>query len=140
MTNEKLRYILKQVELDECNEVITNYIYYIKREIKQRCNNGDGSFRYVVDEYEFIIIAENGKKQAIILNCGNIDLHWFVLKEWRRKHILSNALRSFDIKKIWPDIKQITCSYSYNDEYEYDQKCEMTKHLASIAGVKYKEK
>ena len=37
------------------------------------------------------------------------------------------------IKEIWPENKKITCCYSYGENYE--EKFEMTQHLADIAGL-----
>ena len=73
------------------------------------------------------------RKQAIILRCGRIDLHWYVLRRWRKHGVLSNALRTGIIKEIWPENKKITCCYSYGENYE--EKFEMTQHLADIAGL-----
>lgn len=133
MKNEKLKEILQRTDINKCIEVIENYIYYTKRPIRQRSYNGDGTYKYVEDKFEFLIVAENGEKQAIILRCGYEDLHWYVLKKWRNKHILSNALRTGIISKIWPENSKITCCYNYNDNHE--QKYNMTKHLADIAGL-----
>ena len=94
MKDDQLKYILQQIDLAECEEVIENYIYYSRRPVRQRCSHGDGTYGYVTDEYEFLIIAENGEKQAIILRCGRIDLHWYVLRRWRKHGVLSNALRT----------------------------------------------
>ncbi|MBR2919174.1 MAG: hypothetical protein IKC29_03855 [Clostridia bacterium] len=135
MTDEKLATILKdQINLDDCEEIEPNNLYYIRAKVKQRVYNGDSTYYYSNHEYEFIVIAENGVKKAIILRCGTIDLQWHVLKEWRGKHILSNALRTGIINKVWPDNKEITCCYDIGDDYE--SKYNMTQHLANIAGLK----
>lgn len=134
MTDDKLKSILRDISINECEEIIENYIYYCKRPIRQRCYHGDGSFRYVEEEYEFLVIAEKGEKQAIILRCGFMDLHWYVLKRWRNKHILSNALRTGVINDIWPENRKVTCCYDYHDNRE--QKYSMTKHLAEIANLR----
>lgn len=133
MRDEQLKNQLQKIDLNECVEVINNYIYYIKKQVKQRCYNENGNFSFVTDEYEFLIVAENGEKQAIILRCGYTDLHWFVLKKWRNSHVLSNALRTGIIKQIWPENKKVTCCYNYNDNRK--QKWLMTKHLADLAGL-----
>ena len=70
MKDEQLKSVLARIDLNKCDEIIKNHIYYSKRPVRQRCYRGDGSFRYINDEYEFLIIAENGEKQAIILRCG----------------------------------------------------------------------
>ena len=133
MTDEKLATILKdQINLDDCEEIKPNHLYRIKTKVKQRVYNCD--YTYSNHEYEFIVIAENGVKKAIILRCDTIDLQWHVLKEWRGKHILSNALRTGIINKVWPDNKEITCCYDIGDDYE--SKYNMTQHLANIAGLK----
>lgn len=74
MRDEQLKYILERIDIRECEEIIEDYIYYSKRFVKQRCNRGDGSFYYIEEEYEFLIIAERGEKQAIILRYGCADL------------------------------------------------------------------
>lgn len=133
MKDEQLKSVLARIDLNECDEIIKNHIYYSKRPVRQRCYRGDGSFRYINDEYEFLIIAENGEKQAIILRCGYVDLHWYVLRKWRNRHILSDALRTGVIQEIWPENTRITCCYNYDDDCE--QKYNTTKHLADIAGL-----
>ena len=133
MKDEQLKSVLDKIDINECEEIIEDYIYYSRRNVRQRCYRGDGSFCYMEDEYEFLIIAEGGEKQAIILRCGYIDLHWYVLKKWRKQHVLSDALRTGVLQQIWPENKTVTCCYSYDDNRE--QKYKMTKHLADIAGL-----
>ena len=133
LKDEQLKYILQQINLNECEEIVENYIYYSRRPVRQRCSHGDGTYGYVTDEYEFLIIAENGEKQAIILRRGRVDLHWYVLRKWRKHSVLSNALRTGILKEVWPENKNITCCYGYSDNYE--EKFEMTQHLADIAGL-----
>lgn len=133
MKDEQLKSVLARIDLNKCDEIIKNHIYYSKRPVRQRCYRGDGSFRYINDEYEFLIIAENGEKQAIILRCGYVDLHWYVLRKWRNRHILSDALRTGVIQEIWPENTRITCCYNYDDDRE--QKYNTTNHLADIAGL-----
>lgn len=133
MKDEQLKYILQQINLNECEEFVENYIYYSRRPVRQWCYHGDGSYRYTTDENEFLIIAENGEKQAIILRCGRVDLHWYVLRKWRKHGVLSNALRTGILKEVWPENKKITCCYGYGDNCE--EKFEMTQHLADIAGL-----
>lgn len=134
MKDEQLKEQLLKIDLNQCIEVRNNQIYYIKKPVKQRCSNEYGSFNYITDDYEFLIIAYNGEKQAIIYRCGYVDLHWYVLKKWRNKHILSDVLRTGIIKEIWSENKTITCCYNYNDNR--NQKYAMTKHLADLAGLK----
>ena len=137
MTNEELSYILRSLTLDEC-EFIEGNAYYIKKSIKQMVYNCDiGKEVPNCSEYEFLVIAENGIKKAIILNCGNTDLHWYVLKKWRGMHILSDFLRTGIIKEVWPDIKTVTCCNERNENKE--NKYQMTKHLASLAGLAISE-
>lgn len=133
MRDEQLKYVLERIDLDECEEVVENQIYYCKKPVKKRCYRGDGSFRYIQDECEFLIIAADGEKQAIILRCGYVDLHWYVLRKWRRSHVLSDALRTGILQEVWPENTRITCCYNYNDDRE--QKYNLTKHLADIAGL-----
>lgn len=133
MKDEQLKIILEKMDIDECEEVKKNYIYYIQKPIRQRVNYGDGRFRYFTDEYEFLIITNGREKQAIILRCGYGDLHWYVLKKWRNRHVLSDALRTGIIHKVWPENQKITCCYNY-DDYD-EEKYSMTQHLADIAGL-----
>ena len=74
MTDECLGAVLEWIDINECEEVIDDYIYYCNIPVKQRCYIGDGSFQYVTDEYDFRIITDRGKKQAIILRRGYSDL------------------------------------------------------------------
>ena len=83
MKDERLKRVLDQIDISECEEIIEDYIFYCEKAIRLRCNHGDGSFHYNTDRNEFLIIAEHGEKQAIILRCGEVDLHWYVYRKWR---------------------------------------------------------
>ena len=134
MTNEKLQYVLEnQIELDECIEIKKNHIYYIKKEVSQTFVDENKEKCIIENEYEFIVIAEDGEKKGIILRCGDVDLHWFVLEKYRGQHVLSNALRTGVIKRLWSDNKKVTCCYDYGEDVE--DKYNMTAHLAEIAGL-----
>ena len=133
MRDESLKAVLNRININECEEIIKDYIYYCNIPVKQRCYRGDGSFSYITDEYEFLVIADRGEKQAIILRCGYQDLHWYVLRKWRNKHVLSDALRTGVLKEVWSENTKITCCYSYSDNPK--EKYNMTKHLADIAGL-----
>ena len=139
MRNERLKSLLKKIDLEKCTPIIDNHIYYIKTPVKQRCSCIGGGYRYITTTNEFLLIAENGVKQAIILRCDESDLHWYVLKPWRKKHVLSNALRTGVVKKLWPENTTITCCYDYDDDLDPDDKKRMTKHLAEIAGLQLVE-
>ena len=137
MKNETLSYVLRNLKLSKCISIGEN-LYYVKKNVKLMCYNCEtGVRKSVYPKYEFIIIVENNIKKGIILNCGNIDLHWYVFKKWRGQHVLSNALRNGIIKKMWPDIKNITCCFCYDEDGE--AKYSMTKHLASLAGLNVAE-
>ena len=138
MTDEQLKHVLDRIDIDACEEVIENYIFLCRKNVRQRCSHGDGSYSYTIDEYEFLVIAENGEKQGIILRCGNVDLHWYIYREWRNQSVLSNALRTGVIRRVWPENREITCCYSYNDNRK--EKFRITKHLADIAGLILKDK
>ena len=136
MTNEQLEKILDRINLSDCDPIIPNYIFYIKKRIKSRVNNGDGTYCFSTDEYEFLIIANESEKQAIILRCGISDLHWLVRKKWRKQGVLSNALRTGVLSQVWPKNKTVTCCYDWRDKMlDRSQKYNMTKHLAEIAGL-----
>lgn len=137
MTNEKLSYILRGIDLKKCKPIVENHIYYISKLIKQKISNGYGEERICKDLYEFLVIAPGGIKKGIILRCDNIDLHWYVYKKHRGEKVLSNALRTGVLRKVWPKNKTITCCYEWKDNKK--DKYEMTKHLAEIAGLKIKE-
>ena len=133
MTDERLRSVLERIDINECEEIIDDYIYYCNIPVKQRCYRGDGSFQYVTNEYEFLVITDRGKKQAIILRCGYSDLQWHVLRKCRGKHVLSNALRTGVLREVWPENTKVTCCYNYYDDTK--EKYSMTKHLAEMAGL-----
>lgn len=140
VTDEHLERIMKKTDLSECVPIIDNYIYYCKKPVKSRVNRGEGTYRYSVDDYEFLIITNGDEKQGIILRWGTVDLHWFVLKKWRNQHVLSNALRTGIINDIWPENKTISCCYSWRDKViDRPKKYAMTEYLAGIAGLKMKE-
>lgn len=133
MTDEQLKSVLGQIDINECEVINENYIYYIKMPVRQRYSCSGGGYRYRTNEYEFLVIAENGVKQAIILRCDDVDLHWYVLKKWRGQHVLSDSLRTGVIGAVWPENTKVTCCYNYDDNRE--EKYSMTKHLADIAGL-----
>ena len=140
MTDEQLERILKKTDLHECEPIIKDYIYYCKKPIKSRVNRGDGTYRYSVDEHEFLLITNGKEKQGIILRYGIVDIHWLILRRWRNQHVLSNALRTGVINSIWPENKTISCCYSWRDKVaDRPEKYKKTKYLASIAGLKMKE-
>lgn len=140
MTNKKLESILKGINLNQCQEIIPGQIYYIKKTIRTQIYR---NLKRIYDkyDYEFLIITSNNVKQAIILRCGE-DLHWLVLRKYRGQHILSNALRTGVIHKVWPENKTITCAYNWDGEGEdedYETKLAKTRHLAKIANLKVVE-
>lgn len=137
MRNEQLKQVLDNVDIYNCEEIITNHIFYCKRKVRQRCYNEDNSYYYISGKYEFLVIAEDGEKQGIILRCDYVDLHWYVYKKWRNKGVLSNALRTGVISRLWPENREITCCYDYNDNCM--EKYNKTKHLASVAGLKLRD-
>ena len=134
MRDEKLREILLKINLEDCKEVIPNHLYHINYCLKQRVYGESGKYTYDYATYEFIVIAKDRIKQAIILRCGYEDLHWHVLKKYRGMHVLSNALRTGIIAMMWPENKSVTCCCNYYEDYE--TKYEMTKHLADLAGLR----
>ena len=95
------------------------------------CETGD--YRPTYTKYEFLVIAENGVKKGIILNCGDSDLHWYIFKQWRGNHILSNALRTNVIEEVWPKLTTVTCCCDFDEDEK--EKYQMTEHLASLAGL-----
>ncbi len=133
MKNEDLSYILRSIKLSDC-QYLWNNIYYIKKEIKQTVSNVNTQDKKIFYSIcEFLIIADNGIKKAIIYNCGNIDLHWYTFHKWRGQGVLSNALRTGVIKKMWPQINSVTCHCEWNENRE--EKYRMTQHLASLADL-----
>ena len=137
MRDEKLEQILRAINLNECVPIIQDYIYYVKKRIRTRVYDGNDNYYYDVQDYEFLIVADENIKKAIILRFGTVDLHWFVLKQWRNQHVLSDALRTGVIAKIWPENKTVTCCYQWNDNRS--EKYAMTEHLARIAGLTMKD-
>lgn len=137
MKDEKLVSILKKINLSDCTPVIEDYIYHIEIPLRQRVSCSGGGYKMDTSIYEFLIITDEGEKKAIILRCGYEDLHWHVLKPWRGQHILSNALRTGIIQKVWPENTSLSCFCNWDDNY--DEKRRMTKHLAKIAGLTFKE-
>ena len=132
-----MKRVLDQIDINACEEIIENCVFYCKKTVRQRYYRGDGSYGYAIDKYEFLIIAENSIKKGIILKCGEEDLHWFVYRKWRNMSVLSNTLRTGAIHRVWPQNKMISCCYEYNDNYE--EKLAMTKHLADIAGLSLRD-
>ena len=136
MTNEKLRRIINKIELNE-SEKIYEGIYHVFRNIKNR-NFYNGKYSYETHTFEFVVITNGKEKQAIISNMGD-DLHWYVLPKYRKKQVLSNALRTGFVKKLWPSLKSVTCCHENGEEYEYDEKYSLTQHLAGIANLELRE-
>lgn len=141
MTDQQLENVLKQINLDDCQEVVPGHIYYTKRTVRSRMSRKDGTYWYAKNNYEFLVIANNNVKQGIILRWGTFDLHWLVLKKYRNQHVLSNALRTGIINKIWPENKEITCDYDWcgHEDDDYETKLAKTRHLAKIANLKVVE-
>ena len=133
MRDEQLKRVLDQIDICECEEIIPNHIFYCEKTLRQRSSCGGGRYRYVTENFEFLVIAENGEKQGIILRCGEVDLHWYVYRRWRNRSVLSNALRTGVIRRVWPENQEITCCCGYGDDPI--EKLSMTKHLAEIAGL-----
>ncbi len=133
ITNETLSHILRGLKLEKCKYVTCNTCY-VKKTVKQMRYDDDLD-KYVpyYSKHEFLVVVENGIKKAIILNCNNIDLHWYVFRKYRSQHVLSNVLRTGIIREIWPEVKKITCCYEWDDDRE--TKYQMTKHLATLAGL-----
>ncbi len=137
MKDEQLELILERIDIASCQPVIDKYIYYKCLPVKSRFYRGDGTYGYSTDEYEFLIIVSGNVKQGIIMRQGTFDLHWLVLKPWRNKSVLSDALRTGVIREVWPENKTITCRYSWRDKMvDRPQKYKKTEHLAEIAGLK----
>ncbi|MBR3968290.1 MAG: hypothetical protein IKJ93_01710 [Clostridia bacterium] len=133
MRNETLSHVLRSLNLDRCTHIKEN-IYYIKKTVRELTYSQTlGRDKIGSTKCEFLIIADGGVKKAIILKCGNVDLHWYVFKAWRNKKVLSNALRTNIIKETWSEIETVTCCYEYGENKE--EKYEMTKHLAALAGL-----
>ena len=103
MTDQQLEHVLKRINLDDCREVVPGHIYYTKRVVRSRMPRKDGTYWYDKTNHEFLVIANNNIKQGIILRWGTCDLHWLVLKKYRNQHVLSNALRTGVINKLWPE-------------------------------------
>lgn len=140
VTDEQLKSLLKRTELNDCKSIIYDYIYYCKKPIKSWVFNENGNYGYSIDEYEFLIITNGDEKQGIILRCGTTDLHWLVLRRWRNRQVLSNALRTGIIHYVWPENKTVSCCYSWQDKMVYrPKKYNMTKHLSDLAGLKMKD-
>ena len=132
MTSKSLSYILRALDLNKCTCVVDKKIYYIKKAVKIKYES-DGKTKYNISEYEFLVLTNDKQKQGIILKCSDLDLHWYVFKKYRNQKVLSNALRTGVINKVWPENKKITCCYEVEDFGS--NKYELTKHLAEIADL-----
>ena len=44
MRDEQLKYVLERIDLDECEEVVGNHIYYIRKAIRQRYDKYDKGY------------------------------------------------------------------------------------------------
>ena len=128
MTNQALVSILRQINLDECDEIIKGEVYYIKKNVRLKCFNCEkNKITSINDLYEFIVLVDSRKIVGGIFIMRGYDLHWYIFKEYRNHHYLSNALRKGVLDIICPDTKEITC---HDDE---ELRC---KYLAEIAGLK----
>ena len=137
MTDRTLSYVLRNIKLQDC-DYLRDGIFYTRRivtEHKYDFETGLDNPSYL--ECEFLVITQHNIKKAIIYNCNDEDLHWYVFTNWRGKHILSDALRTGIIREVWPDIESVTCCcYSWEDR---QAKIAMTKHLAGLAGLGIRE-
>lgn len=138
MTDQQLKNVLTQINLNDCQEVVPGHIYYTKRTVRSRMPRKDGTYWYDKTNHEFLVIANNNIKQGIILRWGTCDLHWLVLKKYRNQHVLSNALRTGIINKMWPENQEITCDYDWcgHEDDDYDTKYAKTEHFAQLANLK----
>lgn len=125
MTNATLSHILRSIDLSECKPIFINHIYYVEKIVSQNVNG-----HIYRDKYELLVIVEFNIKKAIILRCGTTDLHWYVFRQYRNQHVLSNALKTGVISEIWPENKTITCHYEIGDT---EDKYYLTCHLAKLA-------
>ena len=137
MTDKLLSYVQRNIKLQDC-DYLRNGIYYTKRIVTEHAYDYEtGLDKPSYLECEFLVITEHNIKQAIIYNCNDEDLHWYVFTNWRRKHVLSNALRTGIIRDTWPHIDSVTCCcYSWEDK---QAKYNLTKHLAALAGLGIRE-
>ncbi len=129
MSDESLCAILRSTKISNCEVVIPNHIY--RHKYRGRTTGRNGLISWDVD---ILIITDSElRKKAIIYYMGN-DLHWYVCKYCRNQHVLSDALRTGCIKKVWPEIDTVTCMSS----------CVVSTymraaHLASLAGLMVKD-
>ncbi len=133
MTDMQLSYILRGINLEDC-EYKGNNIFYIQKIVTimvYDCCSGKEKPSH--SKEEFLVIAEHGNKQGIIHNCDNRDLHWYVFTRWREQSVLSDALRTGIIKRMWPNIKSVSVCYNWDDDRK--TKFQKTQYLASLAGL-----
>lgn len=128
MKDISLASVLKQIDLNKCDEIIKNEVYYIKKYVCQKYYSSEkNKISTAKDVFEFIVLTCNKKIVGGIFIMRGYDLHWYIFKKYRKKHFLSNALRKGILDLVCPDTKEITCCD--NDKL----RCE---HLAKIAGLK----
>ena len=137
MTDKTLSYVLRSIKLEDC-DYLRDGIFYSKRIVAEHKYNFETSLdNPSCLECEFLVITEHNIKKAIIYNCNDEDLHWYVFTSWRGKRVLSNALRTGIIREIWPNIESVTCCcYSWENK---QAKVAMTKHLAALAGLSLRD-
>ena len=137
MTDYQLLSVLRNIDLQRCEDMGNN-IFYIRKYVTTKyfdCYSGKDKHSRSLEE--FLVIANYGIKQGIIHNCNNDDLHWYVFSHWRNKSVLSNALRTGIIKRVWPDIEAVSCCYNWDDDKV--AKRQKTEYLAGLAGLGVKE-
>ena len=78
MTDRTLSYVLRNIKLQDC-DYLRDGIFYTRRivtEHKYDFETGLDNPSYL--ECEFLVITQHNIKKAIIYNCNDEDLHWYV--------------------------------------------------------------
>ncbi len=127
MTNPQLYRILKGMDLSEGRSVrVVDDLEAILMEQYETRTVTDGK-RYN-HSHDYLVLLKNGEKAGILLNCDSVDVHAYVLRKYRKQHIVSRLTNNGFLKKIWPDVDSVTCA----DLYNYDK----VKHLVEISGLR----
>ena len=123
MTNETLESFLRSpLVIKRAKKSDSNCIFFANQRIHQGKYYG---------WYNLLVILNKEKKPAgVILDMSPNDIHIFVLKEFRGKHIVSNFLRMNNLLEFFPKLK--SCSSIENENNE------IIRHFASIIGIEFR--
>lgn len=107
MTNKKLSYVLKRIDLSKGRIVRTvddMQAVLLEDYPTYQIYNG----KKYESEDTYLILLKNNEKAGILQKLYD-DIHAYVLRRYRNQHVLSRLTDNGFLKALWPDITSVTC-------------------------------